>query len=348
MTGLHPILTTLVLGPTGVLIGAIGFALLATGLVWREGAKKDRKKRITETALFGLIGVIVAAIVPSLIALPEELKIEIRSWGVFTALAMFAGLYVQQRFAKRIGVDRERIFDIWLFGGISGLILGRAIHVIGNWELYRAMPRGALYFWDGGLVFLGLLLGYLGFALFSVIKHRLPAATFDALAIGLPFGHALGRIGCFLAGCCFGNETALPIGVAFGEGSIALHALITSGAIDPHATHTMPLHPTQLYEAFAELSIFGALLARIRKPHGAGTIACMYLALYAPIRIALEVVRADPERTYLLSWLSESQAISIVLLLIGAIGWWRLERKNQALEALGRNEGSSMSKSMVM
>lgn len=346
---MHPILTTLELGPWAVRLLAILAAAGLTWLVHHEGTKKRgpsgaRTTRL-ETLAFGAVALIAAIVLPLVIGLPAETAIELRTWGVMTAAAMFTGLWVQQRFGRRAGVEPERIFDLWLFGGLCGLVLGRLIHVAGAWEQYASQPARALAFWDGGLVFLGVVLGYGAFALHYVRKHRLPRRTFDALVIALPIGHVLGRLGCFAAGCCFGEATHSSFGVQFPLGSIAHHALASSHVISPSAAATMPLHPTQLYEAGAELLIFGLLWWRSARPHAAGTITCLYFTLYPAVRIVLELVRADPERTYVLPWLSESQAISVVLLLAAAAGWWILER--QPFDARS-SDGSSSSSSIVM
>jgi phosphatidylglycerol---prolipoprotein diacylglyceryl transferase len=332
----HPILFTLVLTPVTAQLLAVLFAIASTAIVFFDAKKKRgmSDRAVIETAAFGAVALGLAIALPRFVTLPESLPIEIRSWGVLVACAMFVGLFVQQRFAAKLGVDREHVFNTWLFGGATGLVIGRGIHVLGHLELYADRPLTAIAFWDGGLVFFGLLIGYAAFVAYYAIRHGLPRGIVDALALALPLGHAIGRLGCFLAGCCFGEPTDLPWAVSFEPGSIAYYALSTSGEIAAGATATMPLHPTQLYEVGAELFIFVLLLALARRVHAEGTIACAYLTTYPAARMLIEVLRADPERSYLFRvpvdapvLLSESQAISVVLIVGAAIGWYWLDKR---------------------
>jgi phosphatidylglycerol:prolipoprotein diacylglycerol transferase len=340
-----PILWPISLGPLGVQLAAIGAAIVLSYVYWRESVKKrgpaGRRATRVESALFALVVLVLALVLPRLFALPDPLVIEIRSYGASSAFGMFFGLYVQQRLGRRIGVPADRVFDMWLFGGMTGLALGRLIHVLVNWELYRHNPIAAIAFWDGGLVFLGALIGYLGYVTYTVIRHDLPAGTFDVLAIGLPAGHIFGRLGCFLAGCCFGEPTSLPWGVHFPEGSIALFALQSQGQLAADAAATMALHPTQLYEAGAELLIAIGLYLAWRRPHPAGAIACAYLIAYSVVRIPLEVVRHDPERGYLFQipaqapvMLSESQFLSLILIGVASVVLVWLRRRPVAAGGL--------------
>jgi phosphatidylglycerol:prolipoprotein diacylglycerol transferase len=166
----------------------------------------------------------------------------------------------------------------------------------------------------------------------------------DVFAPGLAIGHALGRLGCFAAGCCFG-KAAGAWGVAFPSDSVAFEELRALSALPPGASYTSPLHPTQLYEAGGEALIFGLLLAlRPRLRARPGALALIYAALYAVLRFAVELFRGDVARRFavelstprLAGWLgvppnepvllSMGHVGSILLLVACALGWARRRR----------------------
>jgi phosphatidylglycerol:prolipoprotein diacylglycerol transferase len=208
-----------------------------------------------------------------------------------------------------------------------------------NFGDYAARPLSALWLFDGGLVYLGAVGGYVVFVASYSAWHRLGAAFFDVLAVGLPIGHGIGRIGCFLAGCCWGRPTGFEdLGVRFGPGSIAFETLAREGHLLAGAVTTEALHPTQLYEAAFELALGGFLLVRSRSEAWRarpGALACVYVFAYSSARFLLEMLRDDPDRSYLLRvpdgaplLLSTSQVLSIGLSLLGLWAWKRLERRD--------------------
>jgi phosphatidylglycerol:prolipoprotein diacylglycerol transferase len=200
-----------------------------------------------------------------------------------------------------------------------------------------------LKLWDGGLVFYG---GVAAAALVTAGFVRRYSWRFavvgDVLAPGLALGHAVGRLGCFLAGCCFGKTC--PAGgapcVAFPAGSVAHSHLAAAGQLGPAgavAPVTPPLHPTQLYEAAALLGIFALLLLWRRRQRFAGQLFLVYLLAYGLARAALEVFRGDVSRRFLFRVaapglagalglppaeplaLSTSQALGLALALLAAV-----------------------------
>jgi phosphatidylglycerol:prolipoprotein diacylglycerol transferase len=156
-----------------------------------------------------------------------------------------------------------------------------------------------LHVWEGGLVFYG---GVAGAVIVAVIFARRERWSFwvlgDVFAPGVAVGHALGRLGCFAAGCCFGKPSG-AWGVAFPVGSVAFDELGSLGELSPNASYTPPLHPTQLYEAGGELAIFALLLAlRPRLRERPGALVLLYAALYALLRFVVELFRGDVARRY--------------------------------------------------
>jgi phosphatidylglycerol:prolipoprotein diacylglycerol transferase len=159
----------------------------------------------------------------------------------------------------------------------------------------------------GGDFFGGLILALLVAAFYMRRKHLPALTTADVFAPGLALGHGIGRLGCFAAGCCYGVRTTLPWAVVFtspdGNG----------------APLGVPLHPTQLYESFAEALIFGVLWWRIRRPHQPGQIISMYLVLYGTVRFLVEFVRFHEQGNLWGTPLDASQWIALGLIALGAV-----------------------------
>lgn len=157
-----------------------------------------------------------------------------------------------------------------------------------------------------GLVFYGGLLSAIpGAWLGARIAHARLADYIPAMAPCIPLGHAFGRIGCLLAGCCYGIPTKLPIGIVYPEGT-------------PSAPAGVPLFPVQAVESLILIVIFGILGLYTCRPRPARRVIGLYFLLYAVCRFCLESLRYDAIRGHL-GVLSTSQWISAALLLAGGI-----------------------------
>jgi phosphatidylglycerol:prolipoprotein diacylglycerol transferase len=139
--------------------------------------------------------------------------------------------------------------------------------------------------------------------------------TLDRAAMAVPLGLAVGRLGCFFAGCCFGAPTVSGLGVVFPPGSDAAVAQAKVGLIASRALWSRPVHPTQLYESAGALAL-AALIAFVVRPRQRrdGDSFLVFCIGYAMLRFALEFLRAD-ERGGVLG-LSTSQHLSIVLVAV--------------------------------
>lgn len=247
----------------------------------------------------------------------EIAGVKIHAYGFFIAIGYLASLWLISRLARNRGLDPARFFDLAFLALVSGVIGGRILFVLTNWRYFRQYPAEIFSFWQGGLVFYG---GFLMAALacWGYIRWRnLPLReSLDILAPPLALGHAIGRIGCFAAGCCYGSYCPLPWGTVFH-----------SEMIDP-ALRGLPLHPTQLYEALSVFLLTGFLLRMFyRRRQPAGTVALTYIVVYAALRAVIEMFRGDSIRGFLIgNWLSTSQAIAIALL-VGAVAWYVRERR---------------------
>ncbi|HSD27819.1 MAG TPA: prolipoprotein diacylglyceryl transferase [Vicinamibacteria bacterium] len=246
--------------------------------------------------------------------------ITLHTYGVLLAIAFLAGLWVAARQARRAGLDANHVTDMAVWVLIAGLVGAKLVLFALDWRPYLQRPLDLL--WSGGVFYGGLVAGIL-VAWWYARRHQLPGwATADVLAPGVILGQAIGRLGCFSAGCCWGKPTQLPWAVTFTD----INAARQVGT--PMDT---PLHPSQLYESFAAFLIFFFLLWLAPRKRFHGQVVVVYVALYSVVRFGLEYLRGDPDRG---SWfggvVSTSQIISIVLLVGIALVLPRL-RKTQAL-----------------
>lgn len=243
---------------------------------------------------------------------PELFRIgsfPINTYGVLLALAFLAALIIAARLAARDGLPRERVYDLGLWMLLAALV-GSKVLMLWTEPVYRENPVQlfSLDFLRSGGVFYGGFLGAVLAGYFLIRKYALPWwKTADAFAPGIALGQAIGRQGCFAAGCCWGKPTSLPWGVRFTE---AGHE-VTGVPIDVH------LHPTQLYESFAALGIFIFLFWLHKRKRFSGQVILFYGVLYAITRFTIEFFRDDPRGDVLgltsMTGLSTSQLISVLI-----------------------------------
>jgi phosphatidylglycerol:prolipoprotein diacylglycerol transferase len=233
----------------------------------------------------------------------------VNTYGVLLALAFLAALMVAARLGARDGLPRERLFDLGLWLLLAAIVGSKVLLLVVEPE-YRHAPLKllSLDFLRSGGVFYGGFLGAVLTAYVLVKRYRLPWwRTADAFAPGIALGQAIGRQGCFAAGCCWGKPTTLPWGVRFSE----LGQQVTGVPIDMH------LHPTQLYESFAALFFFALLVWLHRRKTFDGQVILVYGVLYGATRFIIEFFRDDPRGDIFglssLTHLSTSQLISLLV-----------------------------------
>ena len=231
----------------------------------------------------------------------------IRSYGVMLAFAFLAGIALARRDAPRVGVDPDAISDLGFWVILSAVVGSRLFYVLFyNWDAVVHDPLEFFRVWHGGLVFYGGLIGAVATSAVFLRIRRLPVlGVMDLAAPAIALGQGLGRLGCFLNGCCYGVVCELPIGVTFQPPA------------PPH-----PVHPTQLYESAAQF-LWAAVLWRLRTrlPHP-GAMISLYVVTYGLTRFLVEFVRGDGNPQYGLFTLS--QWVSV--LAVGAVGlvWMRV------------------------
>lgn len=231
----------------------------------------------------------------------------VHSYGVMFALAILAGTGLSWYLAKRKGKFSDEVLDIVFYIAIAGILGARLWQVAFTWEYYADEPWTALAVWEGGLSVQGGVMGALIALIWYTKRRGLPFWEFaDLLAPGMLLGQAIGRVGCFLNGCCYGIPANSRLGVIYPPGSDAYN---TYGS--------QPLYPTVLFEAGWDLLIMGILLYySIRKPfHGFLTTA--YFILYSLGRFFLEFIRAGDLR--IIYNLKVAQVASILAILLAGV-----------------------------
>ena len=205
----------------------------------------------------------------------------VRSYGLMMALAFIVGIVVARRRAKAAGLDPDVIIDFAFFVILASIAGARAVHVIVQWDYYRGDPLSILRLWEGGLAqYGGIAAGVATGMLFFVRRRIDPWMGADIVAPSVALGIAIGRIGCFLNGCCYGTACDLPWAVTFHPASIAGQHL-----------HDAALHPTQIYESLAALAVFFVLLAVDRRKPYHGFLLWLLIILLAAYRFFIDPIR---------------------------------------------------------
>ena len=226
------------------------------------------------------------------------------SYGLMLALGFLAATTLAGRRASRVGLDPTRIQTLGGVALLAGIAGARAAYVLLNGPMFRSHPVEIFRLYHGGLVFYGgLAAGLLAGAAY-LRRARLPLwKSVDLMIPPLVLAHAIGRIGCFLNGCCYGKPSMLPWAVAFPAEGI-------------------PRHPTQLYESGALVLLFFFLKGLERRNPQPGSIALTYGFGYGAWRLLIEFLRGD--NPIVAFGLTPFQWASIPLVFV--CGWLLLNR----------------------
>ena len=237
--------------------------------------------------------------------------INIYTYGLLLAAAYLIGLLVALARARGRGLDPNRVMDLGIYVIISALVGAKLMVLIVDFEYFSLRPSNLWSLVRSGGVFYGGLFLAIPVALLYLHRHRMPTwTTCDIFAPGIALGHAVGRIGCLMAGCCYGRPTSVPWGITFTN---------TLAASNVGTPLDVTLHPTQLYESGAELAIFSFLLLMERRGRAfAGRTFWGYLLLYGVARFIIEFYRGDPRGT-VFDVLSTSQFLSILVVPISLV-----------------------------
>ena len=243
------------------------------------------------------------------------------TYGVLLATAYLTGLQLALVRARQRGLDPVRMLDLGVYIIIAALVGAKLLLLMTEFDSYRSNPAELWSLMRAGGVFYGGLIAAVLVAFWYITRHGLPLwTTCDLFAPGIALGHVIGRMGCFMAGCCYGRPTTLPWGVTFTDLFAATNVGTPLG---------VALHPTELYEAGAELIVLVLLLTTERKGRPfPGRTFWGYLLLYALSRFIIEFYRGDPRGVVF--GVSTSQFISLILAPLSVVMLAVLSRRTSA------------------
>lgn len=237
----------------------------------------------------------------------------IYSYGLVVALGVICGMWFARRVSLERGVDWEKLQRVMCFTVASG--------IIGAWVMgYLLSNHHDKFSLTTGFAFYGVpLFGIPAFLFFARRQGLSRSLCGDITVLALCLAQSIGRLGCLLAGCCYGKPTNLPI-------AITLYSPIV-----PQSLHGIPLHPIQLYSAIAEFMLFLFLYSKFRHRSADCFLLLLYVIGYGVIRFFEEFLRGDNPDSSMWLGVSTNQAIAI-LSSVGALILWRRLRSNRVVQ----------------
>jgi phosphatidylglycerol---prolipoprotein diacylglyceryl transferase len=238
--------------------------------------------------------------------------LEIHTYGVLVAIGFMVGLAVAGWRARSEGIPAEQISDLGVWLIIAGMLGGKLFHIVFFWnDFIDGWRADGIRSLREGFVFYG---GFICATLAAVVytrRKRLPLVKLaDIFAPSIALGHAFGRMGCFFNGCCYGKPCALPWAVTFPP---------------PHMMAGIPVHPTEIYEAFGNLAIFGGLSLFYRHKLFNGQVWWLYVLSYGVLRLLVEFFRDDYD-TFYFSVLTIGQIVAITMIVVASLAIWLMPK----------------------
>ncbi len=230
----------------------------------------------------------------------------IKSYGLMLAISFLLGAALSIRRGRRYNLSPETIMDL-VFGVLVSSIIGvRLFYVVTHLDRFPKLYE-ALFIWDGGLTLYGGIILATATVWWMTRKRNIPFLVFaDIFSPGVVLGIGITRIGCFLAGCCFGHPTDCPLGMVFPAGSVPVRIF---GQI--------PIHPSQLYASAGGFVIFGLLLLLERWLRFRGSVFALFFLFYGLQRFLVDFTRHyEVEQVLMFGW-SNNQWISVGLMIGG-------------------------------
>ena len=231
----------------------------------------------------------------------------VHGYGFMIMLGAFAGYFYLSRTGKKeLGIEPEKVQNLAIYIILAAFIGGKLFFYFEKPGYYFSPPSNMLVNFRQGFVFYGSLLFVIPVAVWFFKKEKWPLwPLMDRLAITGLIVHAFGRMGCFMAGCCYGTPTESALGITFTDPEAQAKPLHEA------------LHPTQLYEFTFLAFLLGTLLMLKRHGRFKGRLIFIYVIAYAIGRAIIEIFRGDLRRGFIIEdVLSHSQFISIILITV--------------------------------
>jgi len=227
----------------------------------------------------------------------------LHTYGLLIAIGFIIGLMVAIRTGKGHGINSQQIMDMSFLLIISGIIGSRIAYILMNFSYYLANPVDIFKLWQGGLVFSGGLLVAIVVIFFYIKHHNFNMLQMgDIFAPSIAIGQAIGRIGCLMAGCCYGRETSVPWSVIFTNPKSL-------------APLNIPLHPTQLYDSLGNFIIFLIIVILSARKKFNGQVFLWFLILHSTARLFVERFRGDDRGIFPGTGWTMTQFIAILILM---------------------------------
>ena len=241
----------------------------------------------------------------------------VHTYGLLVAIGFTVGLLVTIRIGKAQGVSPQQVMDIGFIIILCAVIGSRVMFVLINFSYYRNHPLDSLKIWQGGLVFSGGLIAVVIAMSWYLKRHHLSFWKMgDMWAPAVSIGQGIGRIGCFMAGCCYGKPTDSVLGVIFSHPNSL-------------APLNVPLHPTQLYSSLGGFIIFAVLMVLHAKKKFEGQVLLWFLILHSTGRLFVERFRGDDRGLIPGSDMSITQLVAILILLSAVTMLFVLKSKKE-------------------
>jgi phosphatidylglycerol:prolipoprotein diacylglycerol transferase len=248
----------------------------------------------------------------------------IHTYGFFVALGVASGILLAANMGRAQDMGVQQIMDMGFIMVLWGIVGSRIMYVLMNISFYLNHPLDVLKIWEGGLVFSGGLIAVVIAMIFYLRRQRFSIwKTGDIWAPALALGQSIGRIGCFMAGCCYGKATDLPWGVVFTHPrSLApLH---------------VALHPTQLYSVLSGLVVFCVLMVLQTRKKFEGQIFLWFLILHSTARLFIERFRGDERGLVPGTEMTVTQLCTLLILMASVVVLLFLKTKQEKKETSSR------------
>ena len=251
--------------------------------------------------------------------------ITVHSYGLFTAIGLIAALWLACARAKKRGLNEDICYGILFSGVIFGYLCSKLTYVLIEWDSFVKDPK--LFLSQSGFVVIGGLAGgvFAAWAYCRIKKVKF-IDYFDLCIPSIAIAQGFGRIGCFMAGCCYGKCTDSPIGIAFTHSD--------------YAPNNVKLIPTQLISSAGDFLNMALLLIIAKKAKKKGTVAAAYMLTYSVGRFLIEYLRDDDRGT--IGIFSTSQFFSLIIFVIGVLFLVFVLKKGEDVEpvAVSAESGS--------
>ncbi len=232
-------------------------------------------------------------------------NITIHGYGLMIAIGVITALLVGDYRAGKKGLNGDLIYGLTITTVLLGFLAARILFIITEWEGFVKNPMSYLT-GSGFVVFGGIIGGVITIWAYCKIKKMDFLAYLDLMVPSVALAQGFGRIGCFLAGCCYGKETDSWLGVTFTHSH--------------YGPNNVKLLPSQLFMSAGDFILAAILLCYARKDRTKGKVSALYLILYSAGRFVVEFTRND-DRGFV-GALSTSQFIGIFIFIVGVAAFF--------------------------